>query len=68
LIQSRKSSHGPELHLIEVLDFLAKDDPRIAALAHAVGDGARATWIGAYAEPLSQEELAGVIGAEEVAS
>ena len=68
LIQSRKSGHGPELHLIEVLDFLTRDDPRIAALAHAVADDARATWIGAYAEPLSQEELAGVTGIEEAAS
>jgi chorismate mutase / prephenate dehydratase len=68
LIQSRQNQQGPELHLIEIREFLARDDARLANLAHAVGDGARATWIGGYAEVLTAQELAGTAGLEEAAS
>jgi hypothetical protein len=45
--------------VVEVEGFLAPDDPRLAALAKALGPESRVIAIGGYAVPLSAAELAG---------
>jgi chorismate mutase / prephenate dehydratase len=57
-IQAFQELGGPEQHLVEVEDFLAADDPRLAQLAKALGGESRVIGIGGYAMPLSAEELA----------
>jgi chorismate mutase-like protein len=57
-IQAFQEPGGRELHLVEVEGFLAKEDPRLAVLARALGADSRAIAIGGYAVPLSADELA----------
>jgi chorismate mutase-like protein len=57
-IQAFQELGGPEQHLVEVEGFLAPDDPRLGALAKALGPESRAIVIGGYAVPLTAEELA----------
>jgi chorismate mutase-like protein len=57
-IQSFQELGGPEQHLVEVEGFLAQDDPRLGALAKALGPDARSIAIGGYAVPLTAAELA----------
>jgi len=58
-IQSFQELGGPEQQVVEVEGFLAPDDPRLAALAKALGPDSRVIAIGGYAVPLSAAELAG---------
>jgi hypothetical protein len=45
--------------VVEVEGFLAPEDPRLAAIAKALGAESRVIAIGGYAVPLTAEELAG---------
>jgi chorismate mutase len=66
-IQAFQELGGPEQQLVEIEGFLAPDDPRLAALAKALGPDSRAISIGGYAVPLSAAELAGEPKAPEAA-
>lgn len=60
---------GSALVLVEVDGFLAPDDPRLARLKDEKAALMRQVWIiGAYAVPLSAEELAGAETATEAGS
>jgi chorismate mutase/prephenate dehydratase len=58
-IQAFQELGGPEQQVVEVEGFLAPEDPRLAAIAKALGAESRVIAIGGYAVPLTAEELAG---------
>ena len=62
-IAHRERDGGGCAHLVEAAALIEPGDRRLALALAALGDGARVTWLGCYARPLS-DALAGEVAPE----